>query len=447
MKPAARTLGRYWLTWSSLAVVSMWVAIVLVGYYKGIEEAEEIIDGQLQSLAQFWQGVVPDVPPLTASDANFERPNPYVQTSALLAWKDGQLVQDSHRLASQLDWQHPPAVGHQWVNVLHGQDLESWRMYTSIRTFKGERYIVSVMMNKADRMDLASDIALDIAWPGALLMPLLLVVLWVVSRQVIQPLRALRADVSHVEATSTLPAGWSQSYPFAEYSALARSVQALVDRLQGQIRREKLFASDVAHELRTPLTTLALLSHQVAEGDLSQIKDIEKEALRAGQILEQLLALARGEQAADVSHHKNCIDLPELAQAQTQSLMAQAHLWGHAMRCDISPQAHGAHVYCDLTLLELAVVNLIRNAIIHTPSGTGIVVSVYRVGQELVLEVWDDPNNLVSSSTAHECLHDGLGLGLGLVERIMNKSKGRWVQDRPQESRQVRSRLIWKDVS
>lgn len=178
MKPAARTLGRYWLTWSSLAVVSMWVAIVLVGYYKGIEEAEEIIDGQLQSLAQFWQGVVPDVPPLTASDANFERPNPYVQTSALLAWKDGQLVQDSHRLASQLDWQHPPAVGHQWVNVLHGQDLESWRMYTSIRTFKGERYIVSVMMNKADRMDLASDIALDIAWPGALLMPLLLVVLW-----------------------------------------------------------------------------------------------------------------------------------------------------------------------------------------------------------------------------------------------------------------------------
>jgi two-component system sensor histidine kinase QseC len=276
-------------------------------------------------------------------------------------------------------------------------------------------------------------------------MPLLLVVLWGVSMQVIQPLRALRADVSHVEATSTLPAGWSQSYPFAEYSALARSVQALVDRLQGQIRREKLFASDVAHELRTPLTTLALLSHQVAEGDMSQIKDIEREALRAGQILEQLLALARGEQAADVRLHKSCIDLPELAQTQTQSLMAQAQLCGHAMRCDISPQARDAQVHCDVTLLGLAVANLIRNAIVHTPSGTAIVVSVYRVGQETVLEVWDDPNELAANSTAHERLHDGLGLGLGLVERIMNKSKGRWVQDRPQESRQVRSRLIWKD--
>ncbi|MEY5027945.1 MAG: hypothetical protein RLZ63_260 [Pseudomonadota bacterium] len=444
MTSSARTLGRYLLTWSSLAVVSMWVAIVLVGYYKGIEEAEEIIDGQLQSLAQFWQGVMPEVSALTVSDANFDRPNPYVQASALLAWKDGQLVQDSHRLASQLDWQHPPAVGHQWVNVLHGQDLQSWRMYTSIRTFKGERYIVSVMMNKADRMDLASDIALDIAWPGALLMPLLLVVLWGVSRRVTQPLRVLRADVSHVEATSSLPAGWSQNYPFVEYSALARSVQALVDRLQGQIRREKLFASDVAHELRTPLTTLALLSHQVADGDLSQIKDIKTQALRAGQILEQLLALARGEQAADVRLHKSCIDLPELAQAQTQSLMAQAQLWGHAMRCDISPLARDAQVHCDVTLLGLAVANLIRNAIVHTPSGTGIVVSVYRVGQETVLEVWDDPNNLASSSSAQEHLHDGLGLGLGLVERIMHKSHGRWVQDRPLPDRQMRSRLIWK---
>ncbi len=441
--PRTRTLGRYLLTWSSLAVLCMWVAVVLVGYYKGVEEAEEIIDGQLQSQAQVWQGVMPDVTPLTVSNANFERPNPYVQASALLAWKDGQLVQDSHRLAALLDWQHPPVEGHRWVNVLQGDELQSWRMYTSIRTYQGERYIVSVLMNKADRMDLASDIALDIAWPGALLMPLLLLVLWGVFRRVLQPLRSLRADVSHVEGTSTLPSGWSQHYPFAEYSALARSVQALVDRLQGQIRREKRFASDVAHELRTPLTSLALLSHQVAHGDASQIQDIENEAIRAGKILDQLLVLARAEQSVDASLHKSAIELPPLAQDQTKALMALAQDWGHALRFEVSPQAQDAVVHCDPTLLGLAISNLIRNAIVHTPAGTSVVVRVYRQEHETVLEVWDDPQNQPLTLQAPDRVHDGLGLGLGLVERIMRKSGGAWVDDRPQPDRQMRSRLIW----
>ena len=93
------SLWRYLWSWVVGALLVVWTTLLVVAWYTGHHEAEEITDGQLESVARLWLSVEPDktlsIPEPIASN----RARAYVQDVAVLHWVDGQLFTDTHNLA------------------------------------------------------------------------------------------------------------------------------------------------------------------------------------------------------------------------------------------------------------------------------------------------------------------------------------------------------------
>ena len=107
--------------------------------------------------------------------------------------------------------------------------------------------------------------------------------------------------------------------------------------------------------------------------------------------------------------------LGELAARLIASHAQGAHESGHELSL-VQPEA-SVVVRAQPLLLELALRNLIENALRHTPRGTQVVVQVWRTADAEGVSVSDDGRraNAVEPLPADS---GGLGMGLRLVERI-----------------------------
>jgi two-component system sensor histidine kinase QseC len=230
--------------------------------------------------------------------------------------------------------------------------------------------------------------------------------------------------------------------PYRELGVTVQSINALVLRLQAQIGRERRFAADVAHELRTPLTALVLQARLARHGAGSEqaqaLQAVEQGALRAGRILSQLLDLARAQSmTGDFSEP---VDLCALALRVVSEHAALAHELGQDIALEAPEQALALPVQA--TLLELALRNLVDNALRHNPAGTYVEVRVARDAEgQVTLSVSDDGGDFSATHSADP--DTGLGIGLTLVERIAQSQGAQLVRDAGAAPFGKRFALVW----
>ncbi len=119
--------------------------------------------------------------------------------------------------------------------------------------------------------------------------------------------------------------------------------------------------------------------------------------------------------------------LDTLAARVMAGFAQSSHDSGHVLelRCGVDP----VQVQGNPLLLELALRNLIDNALGHTPVGTQVAVVVARFAGVTRLAVCDSGATLVGPVPADDRPLDHLGLGLRLVERIANMHGARLVRD------------------
>jgi two-component system sensor histidine kinase QseC len=446
-------LWRYLWAWALGAVVALWMLLAGLAYSTGYHEAEEISDGLLVSAAQLLLSQPLDVPlsvagtpnPPTVHPAELPAalsqhpPNAYAPEFHVLMWQGDRLVWDSHGVQAQL----PPqlALGHQTLGLTLQGVSQDWRVYVAESNGATVVRRVAVFMDPARREALAADISEHILLPALVFLPLVALMLASAIRRGLLPLQRLSGKIEalDVDAGQTLV----PQQPCRELGVTVQSINALVLRLQAQIGRERRFAADVAHELRTPLTALVLQARRarycsgVAEQDQA-LQAVEQGALRAGRILSQLLDLARAQSlTGDVSEQ---VDLCALALRVVSEHAALAHELGQ----DIALEAPDQPLVLpgQSTLLELALRNLVDNALRHNPAGTYVEVRVARdAAGQVVLSVSDDGGELGDAPASDH--HTGLGIGLTLVERIAQSQGAQLVRDGGAAPFGKRFALVW----
>ena len=457
-----RSLWRYLWAWALGAMVALWMLLAGLAYSTGYHEAEEISDGLLVSAAQLLLSqplaqplLVPGTPNApTAHQAEMPAalsqhpPNAYAPEFHVVIWQGERLVWDSHGVCTQL----PPrlALGHQTLGLTLQGVSQDWRVYVAESTEATVVRRVAVFMDPARREALAADISEHILLPALVFLPLVALILASAIRRGLLPLQRLSGKIEalDVDAGQTLV----PQQPYRELGVTVQSINALVLRLQAQIGRERRFAADVAHELRTPLTALVLQARRARKGSGAAEQDqalqaVEQGALRAGRILSQLLDLARAQSlTGDVSEQ---VDLCALALRVVSEHAALAHELGQ----DIALEAPESLVLPgQSTLLELALRNLVDNALRHNPAGTYVEVRVARdAAGQVTLSVSDDGGDVSAvrtpgSDTAPDTgtsSNVGLGIGLTLVERIAQSQGAQLVRDGGAAPFGKRFALVW----
>jgi two-component system phosphate regulon sensor histidine kinase PhoR len=203
-----------------------------------------------------------------------------------------------------------------------------------------------------------------------------------------------------------------------------------------RVRRE--FTANVSHELRTPLTGMKLMLETLqvngddAEARALFLPQIGGEVERMIRLVEDLLELARSE-AGTVPLRRARFDLREIVTSTVSAFEPRAATLGVELALD-APAA--VSVDGDRGRLTQVAVNLLDNALRHTPAGGRVTVELAREGGDAVLRVRDTGIGIpfvdlpriferfyvVDRSRSRE--HGGTGLGLAIAKHLVEAHDG-----------------------
>ena len=229
-----------------------------------------------------------------------------------------------------------------------------------------------------------------------------------------------------------------------ELGRLGATLNGMLARLDGAFRRQRQFADDASHELRSPLSvieaeaTLALRRDRPPEEYRRALETIASESAAMSRLVDQLLALARGDASAVEISQPIHVDFGALVSETVAVLQPIAEEKGLAVEVSVSP----AIVRGDPAGLRRLVINLVENAVRYTEAGGTIVVGVVAEAREVVLRVEDSGIGIAPEdreriferffradaarrrSSPEEGARGGSGLGLAICRQIVELHGG-----------------------
>lgn len=214
-----------------------------------------------------------------------------------------------------------------------------------------------------------------------------------------------------------------------ELDRLASTLNRMLDRISALMVALRQVSNDIAHDLRTPLSRLRQTLEE-ARYKARDVKDYEVAVTTAIEetdaVLETfsaLLRIAQIEAGTRKAAFAN-LNLSTLVEAIVQTYSPIVEDAGKRLVVRIAPDVH---VSGDAELLMQLLVNLVENAVRHTPAGTTISLSLSGT-RNPTLVVADNGGGIPESERArvlerfyrleHSRTTPGTGLGLSIVAAI-----------------------------
>ena len=234
-----------------------------------------------------------------------------------------------------------------------------------------------------------------------------------------------------------------------EIGALVSTVNEMLERLETLFNSQRRFVADVSHELRTPLTAmrgnLEILRRGAARdpqqlGPVWQLVNsfselqrslaaMEREVNRLVRLASDLLLLAQAETGAILRHEPVALD--ELVLEVVRELAPLSH--GITLAPDVAEQVEALG---DRDRIKQALLNMVVNALQHTPAGGKVCVALERMGQRARLSVSDTGagisegdlmrvfDRFYRADKARSRVTGGAGLGLAIVKWVADAHGG-----------------------
>jgi two-component system OmpR family sensor kinase len=216
------------------------------------------------------------------------------------------------------------------------------------------------------------------------------------------------------------------------FEDMLRELSAARGETEATLARQRKFVADASHELRTPLTSI-LANLELLEAELAgEQRDMADSALRSSRrmrrLVGDLLLLARADAGRDMP--RGPVDLSVVAAEAAREAGALSS--DHPVSLDVPGPVIVNGVADDLHRLAG---NLIENALIHTPGGTPVTVSVRQEDGKAVLEVADRGPGVPLDMREHvferfargggdAAPSGGSGLGLAIVRAVTTSHGG-----------------------
>ena len=282
-----------------------------------------------------------------------------------------------------------------------------------------------------------------------LLIGLLLVTLVAIASRIVikigmRPLEDVELTAEQI-ASGDLSARMPDANPHTEVGRLVTSLNSMLARIETSFaaraeseNRLRRFVADASHELRTPITAIRGFSELYRQGAVAQgeptkdlISRIEGESKRMGSLVEDLLLLARLDQAREMESKP--VDLAEVVEAAVISARAA----GPDHEVKFEKPSEEIFALGDEPRIHQVVANLLANARAHTPAGTTITVSLSQDSDGSRIVVADNGPGLSieDQKKIFERFYradpsrvrvdgEGSGLGLSIVDAVMGAHGG-----------------------
>ncbi len=260
---------------------------------------------------------------------------------------------------------------------------------------------------------------------------------WLVAGRALRPLGRITQMAEQVTAR-----GLDQRIPAAaEDREIARLVQVLngmMDRLEASFRQATRFSADASHELKTPLAIMqgelenALQTAEPGSPEQQVFSNLLEETQRIKTITRGLLLLAQ----ADAGRLKVVLEEVDLSAAVEGMVDDARILAGDAdLRFDLKIQP-GLWVQADRALLQMAIRNLLGNAVKYNEPGGSVGVTLAGADGQAWLTLCntgagippeDQPKifeRFYRVRRSDSGAAEGLGLGLSLAREIVHAHQG-----------------------
>lgn len=303
--------------------------------------------------------------------------------------------------------------------------------------------VVAVGASLQDRRDETTQLAVTLAAGGIAAVCLLSVGSCLVLAAALRPVEQMRRQAAGIFATGSvkrlaLPNGTD------EITRLGHTLNQMLDRIEESVERERRLIDRASHELRTPLAIqridldLALSGDRTAAELAAALGSVSEENDHLTRLTDDLLILARA-RGGTLPVQRRDTTLTELLEDTRHTIMAASNGAGPL----VTFTAAHSRVAVDRSWFRQAAINLIENAIQHTPADGQVAVRIAHHEGTITLVVEDSGPGFDDEFIAQafepfarrrldEKLGDSTGLGLAIVQAIAHAHLGSaWAENRP----------------
>lgn len=302
----------------------------------------------------------------------------------------------------------------------------------------GSTYVIQIGVSTAQ----TQEALVRFFWGLLLIAPTLLLIAsfggYLISRRALAPVDAITSQ-AHAIGEQSLGNRLQKFETHDELQRLSDTLNEMLERIEVSFRRVTRFTADASHELRTPLSLirmeseLALRKQRGPAEYREALGNIQFQSVKTGELLEDLLALARGDAGRETLHF-TALDLCARvrAVADSWSRPAREKMLQFSRDCPDGP----IWIHGDQGALERLVTILLDNSFKFTPAGGSVTVSLSEKRGLAELRVTDTGIGIAPEhhrkiferfyrvDDARSSVTGGSGLGLAIAEWIITQHNG-----------------------
>ena len=279
---------------------------------------------------------------------------------------------------------------------------------------------------------------------------------WFLARRTLAPVVEM-TERAHRISAENLDERLPLTNPNDELGRLASTFNELLARLDDSFKQQRRFMADASHELRTPLSVMRTATDVTLEKDgrneaeyREALEIIDEQTRRLTRIVEDMFALAR----ADSSSRALRFQDSRLDELISETARAACVLAGNkGIQVEVGKLSE-THYHGDEGLLRQMLMNLLDNAIKHTPAGGTISIRLYKQPSRYTITVSDTGAGIPVEAQARIFdrfyrvdkarsragateIGGGAGLGLAIARGIAEAHRGHLELQRSDETGSV----------